>query len=251
VERAFGSVAHLRLPMLQLRYISEFENAFDGPVQLVMEPGSIGGTWSIRINESGPLSFSPTTAHVRGSFGVDVTAILRTGTNRVVVEIETDRVDGGLLNCLYLIGEFSVLKASGSNSPRRREDAKKKESETSCPPWCLGQAIRLGRFGRWEESGLPFYAGVVEYRGKVQVDAISAIVELPIDSELLGDDAVEVSFNAGPWHAMLWSPRLVCPASGELRIGANEIRLRVYTTLLRAFEGQHFDVASHRSVDVL
>jgi hypothetical protein len=35
-----------------------------------------------------------------------------------------------------------------------------------------------------------------------------------------------------------------------LCLGTNEVRIRVHTTLLRAFEGQRFDAATHRTVDV-
>jgi hypothetical protein len=222
VERAFGSVANLQLPMLQLRYVAEFANDYDGPVEVVMESGSIGGEWTIRINDSQPLEFAGTTAHVRSSLGADVSGLIRPGTNKVVVDVRTNRVDGGLLNCLYLAGDFGVKLSPLRLVPRES----------------------MGEFGNWEQNGLPFFAGVVEYRGKVEIDVIRAIVELP------NEDACEVSFNGGPWHQMLWTPRQIRPSPGELRMGENDIRIRVYTTLLRAFEGQWFDSVNHRSVDV-
>ena len=222
VERAFGSIANLQLPMLNLRYIAEFENTYDGNVQLVMEPGSVGGEWTIGINESLPLEFVATDAHVRGSLGVDVSKLLRRGMNRVVVDVQTNRMDGGLLNCLYLTGDFGA----------------------ELSPLGLKHRDPTGEFGNWEANGLPFFAGIVEYAGTVELDAECSAIELEIE------DACEVSFNDGPWHESLWTPRLICPAPSELRAGKNEIRIRIYTTLLRAFEGQWFDSATHRTIDI-
>jgi hypothetical protein len=31
----------------------------------------------------------------------------------------------------------------------------------------------------------------------------------------------------------------------DLRMGENQVRVRVYTTLIRSFEGQWFDTAAH------
>ena len=58
-------------------------------------------------------------------------------------------------------------------------------------------------------------------------------------------DACEVSINAGPWHALAWEPRCLELASAELRSSKNEVRVKVYTTLIRAFEGQWFDHDAH------
>ena len=34
-----------------------------------------------------------------------------------------------------------------------------------------------------------------------------------------------------------WSPRRIVAAAGELRAGINRLRIRVYTSLIRPFEG--------------
>ena len=46
----FGTTPGLRLPRLRARYRCEFANAFSGAVELVMEPGSLAGDWSLRAN---------------------------------------------------------------------------------------------------------------------------------------------------------------------------------------------------------
>jgi hypothetical protein len=228
VHRAFGSIARFGLPMMELQYTTQFENQFTGPVTLVLEPGSIRGDCIIAINGDQSLLPAPVDVHIRGSLGAEITHLLHSGTNTIIIRIRTDRVDGGLLNCLYLAGDFGV----GLN------------------PLRLTARPQLGSFGQWENSGLPFFAGVVEYRGSIALNSVAPLIEIPIDPVLLGDDACEVCFNDGAWHAMLWNPRLIRPNPGELHPGENPFRLRVYTTLLRAFEGQRFDPISHGGVGI-
>jgi hypothetical protein len=225
----FGCMPEWRVPRLRLEYRCPFDCRYDGRVELVMEPGSIVGDWHLWINDApalAPDQFSPTTAHVRGSLGVDISPLLRPGANSVRVAVTTDRTDGGLRNPLYLAGDFGV---------------------TVQPPQ-LTRRRAAGAFEKWEENGLPYYAGAVEYG--LEVD----LPELPTGDPILADfeagpgfqDACEVSLNGGPWHALPWSPRRCLVRRAELRCGRNAVRVRVYTTLIRAFEGQWFDVECHR-----
>ncbi len=229
----FGWAPDMLLPMLTVRYAFAFESAYDGPVELVMEPGSVVGRWSARVNDGepfGPERFGPTDAHVRGSLGVDVTAHLRRGANEIAVEVETDRLDGGLLNPLYLAGDFGV---------------------TVEPP-ALVERPAGGRFEMWEANGLPFYAGAVDYETAFELEAV------PPEGEVLAEfdfgprfrEAAEVSVNGGPFAPLLWEPRCLRLPAGALRAGRNALTTRVHTTLVRAFEGQWFDYAAHAYRDV-
>ena len=111
VRRYFGHEPELEWPPLHVRYECAFENAYSGRVELVIEPGSIVGDWRLWVNDHRPLTtddLAPTNAHVRGSLGVDIAAMLRTGTNTLRIEITDARPEGGLLNPLYLAGDFGV-----------------------------------------------------------------------------------------------------------------------------------------------
>lgn len=107
----FGAVPRLDWPRMHVRYEFCFESEFDGRVELVMEPDSIVGDWAITVNDSSPIGadrFGSTTAHVYGSLGTDITAFLRRGLNRIRVDLTADKPNHGLLNCLYLAGDFGV-----------------------------------------------------------------------------------------------------------------------------------------------
>ena len=220
------------MPTLQARYGAVLQCRFEGEVELVMEPGSIVGDWSVRINDGEFLtaeSFGETTAHVRGSLGADVTAMLRPGENRIVVDVATDRPDGGLLNALYLAGDFGV---------------------TLDPP-TLTDPVAQGGFERYLENRLPHYAGVVDYTTEFALDALPegdpVVVEFLYPAPF--HEATEVSLNGGPFRPLVWTPRRLAVPREEVKVGPNTLVTRVYTTLIRSFEGQWFDPDRHAHRD--
>ena len=228
-ERYFGSSPELAYPEFHVRYQSSFECAFGGPVQLVMEPGSIAGEWSIAVNQAGSLGtehFQPTTAHVRGSLGCDISGCLQQGENTVTVEVVTGRPDGGLLNPLYLAGDFGV----------------------ALDPACLFDRKRTGAFEQYEDNLLPYYAGVIDYTTRFFLEQVPitdhAILDFDYDCPF--HEATEVSINGSPYQPIVWQPRRVKLSTEYLSIGENILNTRVYTTLSRAFEGQWFDYEAHQ-----
>lgn len=271
VQQSFGQIPRITLGRLDLRYTAFFDVAYDvahgGPVWLVVEPGSLAGDWRIVLNGERviePAELAPVDAHVRGSLGVNVTSSLRPGRNEIAVELSTDRHDGGLVNPLYLAGQFGVKLNQAPHPP------------TLTPP------AEQGSFAAWEENGMPYYAGVVEYTGEFTLTEaeLGLLVQRPgsphgrpggspagaplessggaflgeLDFGVPFDDACEVSINGGAWRPVLWSPRRIplWPGDepGDVRPGANQIAIRTYTTLIRAFEGQRFDIPSHSYQEV-
>jgi hypothetical protein len=232
-ERHFGSAPELTFPEFHVRYQSSFECTYAGPVQLVMEPGSIIGEWAISVNQGGPIGadlFKPTTAHVRGSLGVDITDLLQHGKNTISVEVVTDRPDGGLLNPLYLAGDFGVAL-----DPARLVDRK-----------------NTGAFERYEDNLLPYYAGVILYTTRFVLEHVPAtdLVILHFEYDRPFHEATEVSINGSPYQPVVWQPRCVKLSTKYLSAGENILNTRVYTTLIRSFEGQWFDYETHQVRDV-
>jgi GNAT superfamily N-acetyltransferase len=239
VRRYFGHEPELAWPPLNVCYECAFENAYAGPVEFVMEPGSIAGDWRLWINDAGPLTaadLAPTAAHVRGSLGADITRWLRSGANTLRVEISEARPEGGLLNPLYLAGDFGA----------------------ALHPLGLVERPAVGGFETYEANGLPFYAGVIEYTfdielarsetgqsGKSQSGAVDGRVRADFVTDAPFHEACEISLNGRPWRALAWEPRSLDLPAAELHPGPNEVRVQVYTTLIRAFEGQWFDHTAH------
>ena len=233
IREGFGQMPTLALPSLRLRYAYEFVNQSSLPVELVMEPGSLLGEWTLRVNDSpalGTADFAPTATHVRGSLGLDITPWLRPGPNSLSIDLATNRLDGGLRNPLYLAGTFGV-----GLSPLRL-----------VPP------VADGRFEDYEGNALPFFSGVLDYFCVLALGACpegdQILVELALPSAC--EEAIELSLNGHAPHPLPWSPRRALVPRDELRQGANQVRLRVYTSLIRAFEGQCFDLAEHAYHDL-
>jgi hypothetical protein len=233
IERAFGTSPNLRWPELHLRYTCTFECSYAGPVELVMEPGSIAGEWSLRINDSTPFSradFHPSAAHVRGSLGLAIAHHLREGGNIITVDVTTNLPGGGLLNPLYLAGEFGL----------------------SLNPLCLTQRFETGRFEDYPANGLPYYAGTLEYRLSFDIPGLPDEPEVMLQLAPLAPfhEACQVSVNADPWHDLPWAPYRVSIQRAALHPGANELVIRVFTTLIRSFEGQEFDYQAHKYISI-
>ena len=198
-----------------------------------MEPGSIVGDWSLIVNQCPPLGegdFQPTPAHVRGSQGLPLNRWLVPGKNTLTVTLKTAQPDGGLLNPLYLAGNFGV-----STSPMR-----------------LTGRPTQGKFEGYAENKLPFYAGVIEYRAMFDLATLPADPRLRVRLAFPAPfhEACEVIFNGGVAHALPWGPYEVEVERAELRLAGNMLTLPVYTTLIRSFEGQEFDPLQHKYVPI-
>jgi hypothetical protein len=233
-EQPFGLSPNLRLPTLELTYELAFGCRFEGEVDLVLEPGSVGGDWRWRLDDGdwhSPEELAPVAHHVAGSLGAPL-GRLAAGGHRLVIEARTADLAGGLRNPVYLAGEFAVdLQPDG--------------------PW-LAPPRPAAAFERYAANGLPYYAGVIEYESHFELPAapLAGAVEVELTYAAPFQDAAEVAFNDGPWHAVAWEPRRVAVAAEELRPGANRLRTRVCTTLCRSFEGQWFDACRHAYRDV-
>ncbi len=229
VERVFGTPPELAYPRLRLRYTCQFDNQYAGPVELVMEPGSIGGAWSLCLNDSTPYTpadFAATSTHIRGSLGISLSQSIRPGTNTLVCEVLCTRPDEGLLNPLYLAGDFGV----------------------TLQPLRLGARPTSGPFENYLANGLPYYAGVVEYCGSFELNLLPqtprTLLRLAPPAEF--HEACRLSINDNPPQPLPWGPYQLNLATSSLHQGSNHFCLQVYTTLIRAFEGQEFDYNRHQ-----
>jgi len=260
VAAGFGQPARLEPAPLRLRYTATFGCAAtvaggrEG-LRLAIEPGSITGRWQLSVNGAGPFGEAdlvPVDAHTPGCLGVPLDGLVRPGANEVSVTVEATSLDQGLRNALYVAGDVGVevtTLPSGEIHGR------------------LAAPARRGAISDWTGSGLPFYAGAVEYeaglgsltgtlRARVpgeRVGPAAAAAEPAWEEPLQVDvalpprcaDPIEIAFGDGPWHPLPWSPRRVEIPPAELA-AASIIRVRVYSGLARAFEGRWFDPVVHR-----
>ena len=110
---------------------------------------------------------------------------------------------------------------------------------------------RTGLFERYEDNLLPFYAGVIRYTTPFFLEQVPATddVILNFEYDCPFHEATEVSVNGSPWIPVAWQPRCLQLSTEYLTVGANTLNTRVYTTLMRSFEGQWFDYDTHQVRD--
>ncbi|MEC9490081.1 MAG: glycosyl hydrolase [Halanaerobiales bacterium] len=225
----FGHRPEIDFPELQLNYQYQFKNNYQGRVELLMEPETIKGDYLININGKGEIKeedFSPTQAHVRGSKSIDISDYLKKGDNLVEIKLKAAQPSQGLINPLYLAGDFGVDLAA---------DRLTEQPET-------------GLFEDYLSNKLPYYAGVIEYQNEFSLEEVPAAgsVLLKIDYQDYFHEAAEVAINDSDYYDLLWEPRCIIVDSSELKKGKNIIKTKVYTTLIRSFEGKEFDYEDHK-----
>ena len=230
-----GKTPQLNFPALRLRYTTTFNYQSSARVTLALEPGSLKGDWRCELNESWSATaeqFQPAGAgvHTPGTLGLDITTALKPGLNRLVFSVQARDPDDGLRNPLYLAGDFAVQAGSRTISPPRTS----------------------GAFEQYEDNGLPFFSGTIEYSGVFVASELPAapFCQLRLALPCPCEEALEISVNASPWLALPWNPRQAVIPVKLLRRGKNDFRLRLSTTLIRAFEGEAFDISRHSLVTV-
>ncbi|MFW6007498.1 MAG: hypothetical protein ACOCQ5_05855, partial [Halanaerobiales bacterium] len=239
-KKYFGKEPELELPDLDINYEYTFINKFEGQVELVMEPDSIKGDWEIIINSNNEdninnriikkCDFSETETHIRGSLGIDITELLNDGENIIKVRLKAYKANHGLQNPLYLAGDFGV----------------------DLNPVTLVPLDNKGIFEDYEKNLIPFYSGIIEYNTKFYLekmpDTDNVLINLDIEKEF--HQAAEISINGEDWQRILWEPRYFKYSTEFLTRGENDLKLKVYTTLIRSFEGMRFDYSDHEYKDI-
>ncbi|MFW6268847.1 MAG: hypothetical protein ACOC4G_02090 [Bacillota bacterium] len=234
-KKYFGKEPELKFPELEVIYEYSFINKYENAVELVMEPGSIKGNWEIIINDNkgdiiSEKDFSETEAHIRGSLGFEITDLLEKGENVIKVKLTASKANHGLQNPLYLAGNFGV----------------------ELEPVTLVPLTDNSVFEDYESNLIPYYSGIVEYETEINIsqlpDSDKVILKLYIGDEF--HQAAQISINGGEWKNSLWEPRYIKYPTDWLNQGKNQIKIKVYTTLIRSFEGMKFDYKNHEYVDI-
>ena len=93
---------------------------------------------------------------------------------------------------------------------------------------------------------------MIEYEGEFTLADVpqSEAIYLELDFGREFNEACEAAINGGEYQPVLWQPRVIKTAAENLVQGRNQIAVRLYTTLIRSFEGSWFDEKAHRYREV-
>lgn len=231
LKKQFGCPKTLLLAKDVYRYTAEFfleGKAGHTPVYLAMEPGSIRGKWEICLNGHlvRPGDFAGKDLWFLDNQAAEVSGLLIQGRNRIQVRVWSKENFGGLVNPLYLAGDFGV---------RVREQA--------C---VLTDMPKAGRVRDREECGIPFYAGTVSYRlwKTLEKPGLGKSLKLVIRDASFQDYA-ELWVNGVHLGARSWAEYGWEVPDEAIRQGENQITLKVANTMSGLMEGQYFDQEAH------
>ena len=184
-------------------------------MQLVVD-GWAGSSYRAFVNGNEVLSIAERSPFDSQMKTLDMTDLIRAGTNVVAIRLVVEGPRDGLLDRLKVLGEFAL--ASGPDGTYRVV-----EPRTAARP------------APWTEQGYPFRSGLGCYRRTVTVpeefDGCRLLLEIPIR-----DDVVEVVVGGDSVGVRMWDPYEV-EVTGRLRPGENEVELRVANTAANLIGG--------------
>jgi hypothetical protein len=217
----FGQLPSIGFPDIEVRYEHVFlvSEPLPEPIYLLLEPDSLRGSSNIYINNNriDETDFHPHDCFVRGWMGAAITSFVKPGDNVIRVDVQTDREDGGLVNPIYLAGEFAVHLTEHRLDPLKT----------------------YGPFEAYTQNGIPYYAQQItyshEFDGRALHNADTCLIQLNFPETF--HETVELVINDTFTQPILWKPYQVLVPADVLNPDKNIIRYRVYPGLKRTFEG--------------
>jgi hypothetical protein len=238
-SRSFGTPTRISMGPAHIRYSAEFTvRAHPGNCLIVMDDSAVTGDFTLEINGN-PLrrgDFAPHFVYDPMNRAAEIGHLLVTGTNRLTLTAAADDDSGGLIDPLYLFGNFGVFP-----------DPENGRIAIDAPPAAVALTDRPA-------AGFPFYAGTLSLKRDV------VIAKLPSRSKFIlrfrdwpahFHDCAEVWVNGRPLGVRPWLPYEWEGETGWLSPGTNTLEIRVTNTLSALFEGAYFDYATHRLTPVL
>lgn len=222
----FGCLKKLIFTPMDLNYKVQFVNNYGGPITLCMEPDSVNGEHEILVNgHNVEKNFVPGFVYNRGNLVCDITPYVLPGKNEIVVNVHATLDHDGLVNPLYLAGDFGCKLISNVYTLV----AKKTEGAINTPV----------------KSGLPYYSGKLSY--DVTAD-LAAYAGKKLTVAIPGwefEDAVELIVDGKSCGSIAWNP-----FSWDVEVPADLkcAQLVIYNTALPAIEGAFFDFDEHKNV---
>ncbi len=225
----FGVRPAPKLAELLLTYGTEFEVDDIADLVLIVERESVYGRWEIAVNGRAVSrdAFRDSVGPIPDAIEADISSHIVQGRNRITLSTSFDSSPPacGLLNPLYVAGDFAVNHFRDSVA-------------------VLSRRVASGRFHAFEENGLPYYSGAIDYTGTVTIDTEGAgaderLLTLGVPDSFTG--SLEISINGCEPIAFPWSPYTSIVDAALFAPGENHLWVREYTSRERSFDGEAYD----------
>ena len=214
----FGSSPSVGFPEMLVRYETTFVCFCETELWLLIQPDTLGGEWQIWADGLGPYhadEFAAAPGPVEGCIGHKLRPV-RDGEgkrsaspHRHVIVIEVRASDGadGLRDCPYVGGDFGVFAPPFGDGNCDRPGPSNERTPVLAT---LRPLPVLGEFGAWEDNGLPYYAGIVEYSRPVPLEFSADVeqveVELRVNETVRGCNRDRLRIRSVPPTAVVAAP---------------------------------------------
>ncbi|HZH62529.1 MAG TPA: glycosyl hydrolase [Metabacillus sp.] len=207
-----------------------------GHCLLLIDKEAISGKYKISINDQAVSYFKNQFVYDHRNQTCDITSLLKKGQNTLRIEVTLFHDADGVVDPLYLLGDFGVTFDSNA----RPIMAKINEQMLA--------TIQHGPFPLH-----PYYAGTTLLKRNEQLDNIPVTQQFTFQlSELDKNfhDCLEVKVNGYTLGVRAWTPYQWEGPTSILNHGENEIEVKVTNTLIGLLEGKSFDYDTHTLLNV-
>ncbi len=194
-----------------------FEAKYVPAVAALIVDGFAGSSWRLFVNEEAATARPERSAFDSQMQSVDISGLLRHGTNVVALCLTVTNAMDGLLDLVKIMGDFSLTQRRGESG-----------YVVAAPRCTIAPAP-------WSLQGYPFYAGRGVYRRTFDLPEDWAGQRIVLEPAM-HDDVLEVVVNGERAGVRLWAPYGL-DITKLLHPGANTLELRVANTLVNLLEG--------------
>jgi hypothetical protein len=203
--------------------------------ELFMDRGAISGDYVILINGSRLRSadFQAMFVYDHANAACSIRPFLQAGVNRLAVEVTVRHDWDGVIDALYVRGDFGV-RFAGQTAVITRPVSRAHLAGGPCP-------------------GYPYYAGTLSYKKQFDLSAVESANTFSLTFSSWDPhfhECAEVFVNGQRIGVRPWSPYRW---SGDARVwkqGSNLVEIKVSQSLSGLLDGRYFDYAVHELRDV-
>ena len=193
---------------------------------LCIEDLSLVGDWQVWVNQRVVPrdAFVPYRRWSLDNREADVTPLLTQGRNEVLVRVRVTEDSDGLLDAIYLLGQFGVF-----------------QDEAGAP--VLGECPSVLRWSERHATGFPYFSGTLRLSRSLSRDVPAGAFRLRLpDHELMFAGVVEVAINGQALGVRAWAPFVWDVPAGLVSPGGmTQLTVSVTNTLVEQLEGKRYD----------
>ena len=228
VEPIFGASPRIRLQLpASAWYAATFTvEALPRRAVLCIEDLALAGEWQVWVNQRAVPrdAFVPFRRWTVDNREADLAPLLQQGPNEVLVRVRVSRQSDGLLDAVYVLGDFGVF-----------------HDQAGAP--VLGEYPAALRWAARHATGYPYFCGTFRLSRSVSLDVPAGAFRLRLsEEELMFAGVVEVAIDGHSLGVRAWAPFVWDVPAGLVRPGGTSgLTVLVTTTLVEQLEGKRYD----------